>query len=75
VQWKCALSEFTENEDGYRVRVYLEKPLHAAYLNIDLSKDMSKLKVLSENHPFWVCGEISNISGTNIELINADISV
>lgn len=75
VQWKCALSEFAENEDGYRVRAYLEKPLHAVYLNIDLSKDMSKLKVLRENYPFWVCGEISRIEGTNIELINANISV
>lgn len=75
VQWKCAFSGFTERDDCYRVRVYLEKPLHAAYLNMDLSKDISKLKVLNENHPFWVCGEISSLDGTNVELINANISV
>ncbi len=75
VQWKCAFSGFTEKDDCYRVRVFLEKPLHAAYLDLDLSKDISKLKVLNENHPFWVCGEISSLEGTNIELINADISV
>jgi hypothetical protein len=75
VQWKSAFSGFTENQDSYSVRVFLEKPLHAAYLEIDLSKDISKLKVLNENHPFWICGEISSISGTNITLINADVSV
>ena len=75
VQWKCAFSGFTERDDCYRVRVFLEKPLHAAYLDLDSSKDISKLKVLNENHPFWVCGEISSLDGTNIELINADVSV
>ncbi|PAJ71631.1 hypothetical protein CJF42_25685 [Pseudoalteromonas sp. NBT06-2] len=75
VQWKCAFSEFDEKEDCYRVRAYTEEPLHAAYLNIDKSKNVSKLKVLDENHPFWVCGEISEITGTNIELVNADILV
>lgn len=75
VQWKCAFSEFDEEEDCFRVRAYTEEPLHAAYLNIDKSKNVSKLKVLDENHPFWVCGEISKIVGTNIELVNADISV
>ncbi|PKH02768.1 hypothetical protein CXF72_09925 [Psychromonas sp. MB-3u-54] len=75
VQWKCAFSGLTENNDCYRVHVFLEMPLHTAYLNIDFSKDVSKLKVLNENHPLWVCGEISRIYGTNIDLINADISV
>jgi hypothetical protein len=75
VQWKCAFSEFHEKEDCFRVRVHTEEPLQAAYLNIDKSKNISKLKVLDENHPFWVCGEISEIAGTNIELANADISV
>ena len=75
VQWKCAFSGFDEEEDCFRVRAYTEEPLHAAYLNIDKSKNVSKLKVLDENHPFWICGEISRIVGTNIELVNADVSV
>lgn len=75
VQWKCAFSGFDEKEDYYRVRVHTEEPLHAAYLNIDKSRNVSKLKVLDENYPFWVCGEISEIDGTNIELIDADILV
>ena len=75
VQWKCAFSGFDENEDCYRVRVHTEEPLYAAYLVIDKSKNISKLKVLDENYPFWVCGEISEIQGTSIELINADILV
>ena len=75
VQWKCAFSGFNEKGDYYRVRVNTEEPLYSAYLNIDKSKDVSKLKVLDENHPIWACGEISEIAGTNIELINADISV
>jgi|OM-RGC.v1.010255790 hypothetical protein len=75
IQWKCAFSGFQEKEDCYRVRVYTEEPLYSAYLNIDKSKNVSRLKVLDENHPFWVCGEISEISGTNIELVDADILV
>lgn len=75
VQWKCAFSEFHEKEDCFRVRVHTEEPLQAAYLSIDKSKNTSKLKVLDENQPLWVCGEISEISGLNIELVNADISV
>lgn len=75
VQWKCAFSEFDEKEDFYRVRVYTEEPLYNAHLNIDKSRDVSKLKVLDENSPFWVCGEISEIGGTSIELVDADISM
>lgn len=75
VQWKCAFSSFSEDDNFYRIRVHTEKPLYSAYLNIDKSKDVSKLKVLDEHHPLWICGEISKINGVNIELVNADISV
>lgn len=75
VQWKCAFSGFDEKEDCFIIRVFTEEPMHIAYLNIDKSKNVSKLKVLNENYPFWVCGEISEITVLNIELVNADISV
>jgi hypothetical protein len=75
VQWKCAFSDFNEKEDCYRVRVHTEAPLHSAYLNIDKSKNVSKLKVLDSDHSFWFCGEIHEIDATSIELINTDVFI
>ena len=75
VQWKCAFSSFKESDDGYRISVETEKPLNTADFTIDKSKDISKLKIMDEYQPLWICGEISSINGTSIELINAEISV
>jgi len=47
VQWKCAFSAFSEEENFYSIRVNTEKPLNAVYLKIDKSKDVSKLKVIA----------------------------
>jgi hypothetical protein len=75
VQWKCTFSGFEENDDGYSISVETEKPFNIVYFTIEKSKDVSKLKIMNEFQPLWVCGEIRSINGTSTELVDADISV
>ncbi|WP_439832994.1 hypothetical protein [Aeromonas caviae] len=75
VQWKCAYKGITEKEDCYIIRLDTERPLFGAYINISKEKDISKLKILDEGHPMWICGEITDLSGSNVELGNADFYI
>jgi hypothetical protein len=75
VQWKCAYGSITEKEDYFGIHFNTERPLFGAYIELDKGKNISKLKILEKNHPLWVCGEISDLSGINVELRNADIYV
>ncbi|HHQ4572369.1 TPA: hypothetical protein ACSP3H_003264, partial [Aeromonas veronii] len=75
VQWKCAYIGITEKENCYIIRLDTEMPLFCAYINISKEKDISKLKILDEGHPMWICGEIIDLSGSNIELANADFYI
>lgn len=75
VQWKCAYKGITEKEDCYRIRLDTERPLFGAYIEVSKEKDIAKLKFLYEGHPMWVCGEIVDLSGSNVELANADFYI
>ncbi len=75
VQWKCAFSNFKEEDEQYRVSVDTEKPHFRAHVLVSKTEDLTKLKILDEHHPLWISGEISEIDPLYIKLINGLISV
>jgi hypothetical protein len=75
VQWKCAFSSFEEESDRYLVYVNTEKPHYQARIVVAKTEDLSKLKILNEHHPLWIAGEISEVEGLSIRLINGLVSV
>ncbi|WP_432467576.1 hypothetical protein [Agarivorans sp. Z349TD_8] len=75
VQWKCAFSSITEYDDHYQVSAESEKMLNTVEFKIEKTKDISQLKIMDEHTPIWVCGEISKVSGTYIDLIEADFAI
>jgi len=72
VQWKGAYKSISEKQEYYRVHLDSEKPMSGIYIIINKQRDISKLKFLDEGHPIWVCGEIADLAGPNVELANAD---
>lgn len=72
VQWKAVFRSINKGKDSsYTVRAQAGF-LHTLTFEIDENASYL-LRHLELNSPFWVCGEIADVSSLSVELINASI--
>lgn len=75
IQWKCAFHSLSEIKDGFRVSVTADVPLGTVDFILDKTSDVSKLKIMDENEPMWIRGEIEKVSALGAELTGVNFSV
>jgi hypothetical protein len=75
IQWKCAFNSLSETKDGFRVSVTADVPLGTVDFILDNTSDVSKLKIMDENEPMWIRGEVKKLSSLSVELTDVHFSV